>query len=92
MVRIRTNFEKLEIYQLSEELSDKVWAIVKTWDWFAKDTLGKQLVKAADSVGAILLRAVDAVVELIISASSELPEVRYMKRSIGCAVRIGENY
>ena len=52
MVRIRTNFEKLEIYQLSEELSDKVWAIVITWDWFAKGTLGKQLVKAADSVGS----------------------------------------
>jgi four helix bundle protein len=24
--------------------------IVSTWNWFAKDTLGKQLVKAADSI------------------------------------------
>ena len=48
----RTNFEKLEVYQLSERLADAIWDIVIPWDWLAKDTLGKQLVRAADSVGA----------------------------------------
>jgi four helix bundle protein len=48
----KTNFEKLEIYQVSEKLADKIWAIVIRWDWFAKETVGKQLVKAADSIGS----------------------------------------
>ena len=48
----RTNFEKLQIYQLSEKLSDSVWNIVVAWDSFARDTVGKQIVRAADSIGA----------------------------------------
>ena len=48
----RTNFEKLQIYQLSEKLADNVWSIVFAWDSFAKDTVGKQIVRAADSIGA----------------------------------------
>lgn len=48
----KTNFEKLEIYQLAEKLADQIWDIVVCWDWFAKDTVGKQLVKAADSIGS----------------------------------------
>jgi four helix bundle protein len=48
----RTNFEKLQVYQLSEKLADNVWNIVVAWDSFAKDTVGKQIVRAADSIGA----------------------------------------
>jgi four helix bundle protein len=48
----RTNFEKLQVYQLSEKLADNVWNIVISWDSFAKDTVGKQIVRAADSIGA----------------------------------------
>lgn len=48
----RTNFEKLQVYQLSEKLADRVWHIVITWDSFAKETVGKQIVRAADSIGA----------------------------------------
>jgi four helix bundle protein len=48
----RTNFEKLQVYQLSEKLADSIWNIVVTWDAFAKDTVGKQIVRAADSIGA----------------------------------------
>jgi four helix bundle protein len=48
----RTNFEKLQVYQLSEKLADSVWRIVIGWDSFAKDTVGKQIVRAADSIGA----------------------------------------
>jgi len=44
--------EKLEVYQLAEALADLVWDICIGWEWFAKDTIGKQLVRAADSVGA----------------------------------------
>jgi four helix bundle protein len=48
----RTNFESLKVYQLSEQLADSIWEIVLEWNAFARDTVGKQLVKAADSVGA----------------------------------------
>ncbi len=48
----RTNFEKLEVYQLSEKIADSIWKIVIAWDSFARDTVGKQIVRAADSIGA----------------------------------------
>jgi four helix bundle protein len=44
--------EDLEIYSLAEAFSDEIWFVVMEWDYFAKDTLGKQLVRAADSIGA----------------------------------------
>ena len=48
----RTGFENLRVYKLSEEIADFVWEIVSLWDYFAKDTIGKQLVNSADSIGA----------------------------------------
>ena len=48
----RTNFEKLQVYKLSEKLSDQIWKVVIRWDFLAKDTVGKQLIRAADSIGA----------------------------------------
>ena len=48
----RTNFENLRVYQLSENLADKIWDIVLSWDNFAKDTVGKQIVRSTDSIGA----------------------------------------
>lgn len=48
----RTNFEKLRVYRLAEELSDEIWRLVSEWDRFARDTVGKQIVRAADSIGA----------------------------------------
>ena len=48
----KTNFEKLQVYRLSEELSDQIWRAVCRWDTLARDTVGKQLIRAADSIGA----------------------------------------
>ena len=48
----RTNFEKLQVYQLSEKIADSIWNVVIAWDSFARDTVGKQIVRAADSIGA----------------------------------------
>jgi four helix bundle protein len=45
-------FEKLRVYQISEALADQVWAIVTDWKPFAQQTVGGQLVRAADSIGA----------------------------------------
>ena len=49
---VRTNFENLRVYQLSEEISDLIWEIVVKWKRLAQDTVGKQLIKSADSIGA----------------------------------------
>lgn len=54
----RTNFERLQVYQLSERLADGIWNIVVGWDSFAKDTLGRQIVRAADSIGANIAEGV----------------------------------
>ena len=40
------------IYDLSEDISDNVWDIVLKWTHLAQDTVGKQLIRAADSIGA----------------------------------------
>jgi four helix bundle protein len=48
----KTNFESLQVYQLAERLADELWSIVGRWDRFSKDTVGGQIVRAADSVGA----------------------------------------
>jgi four helix bundle protein len=50
--------EDLQVYQLSMEIGDKIWEIVTRWDYFAKDTVGKQMVKAVDSVAANLSEGV----------------------------------
>ena len=46
--------EELQVYTLSMEMAERVWAIVIEWDYFTKDTIGKQLVRAADSIAANL--------------------------------------
>jgi len=48
------DLEELKVYQLSMDLGEKIWAHVNKWDYFAKDTIGKQLIRAADSVAANL--------------------------------------
>lgn len=46
------SFQQLEVYKLAERVANEIWLIVVKWDMFAKDTIGKQLVRAADSIGA----------------------------------------
>ena len=48
----RVNFEDLKVYRLAEDLADKIWNVTTNWNHFARDTVGKQLVRAADSIGA----------------------------------------
>lgn len=42
----------MDVYNLAESFSNEIWFIVLGWEYFAKDTLGKQLVRSADSIGA----------------------------------------
>jgi len=54
----RTDFEKLRVYEMSEQLADEIWNVVAEWQLFEKDTVGKQLVRAADSIGANIAEGV----------------------------------
>jgi four helix bundle protein len=44
--------EKISSYQKSFELSNEIWEVVIKWDYFAKDTVGKQFVRSTDSISA----------------------------------------
>ena len=48
----RTAFESLRVYQLAEEIGDLSWETVVQWNRLSQDTVGKQLINAADSIGA----------------------------------------
>lgn len=39
---------------MSISIAENIWDIVIVWDYFVKDTIGKQLVKSADSMAANL--------------------------------------
>lgn len=47
-----TDLSELESYQMAESLAQVVWGIVERWKPFERQTIGSQLVRAADSVGA----------------------------------------
>jgi four helix bundle protein len=46
------SFEELRVYQQAEDLADRIWEMVLAWNALAKDTVGKQMIRAADSIGA----------------------------------------
>jgi len=43
---------EIEVYVLAESFSNDVWDVVLNWEVFARDTIGKQLVRSADSISA----------------------------------------
>ena len=44
----------MKVYTLSIEVGEKVWSIVDKWNYFEKDTIGKQLIRSTDSIAANL--------------------------------------
>jgi four helix bundle protein len=48
------NLEEFKTYQRAMEVAEKVYNTVFTWNYFEKDTIGKQLVRAVDSIAANL--------------------------------------
>jgi len=44
--------ENLDCYQVSYAVSNKVWKIVKGWDYFCRSTIGNQFVRSTDSISA----------------------------------------
>ncbi len=52
-----TSMEELRVLRTAEEIADSIWEQVIHWDEFAKDTVGKQVTRAADSIGANIAEA-----------------------------------
>ena len=48
------DIEELKVYKLSMNIAEEIWNLVLKWDYFAKDTIGKQIVKSSDSIAANL--------------------------------------
>jgi four helix bundle protein len=48
----KANFLNLRVYQLAEKLADAVAEVAVKWPAFHRNTLGEQIVRAADSIGA----------------------------------------
>ena len=43
-------FNEHNSYKIGYELSNLLWKIVRKWDYFSQNTIGKQLVSSVDSV------------------------------------------
>jgi len=84
----KTNFEKLQVYKLSEKLADQIWKIVLHWDILAKQTVGKQLIRAADSVGANIAEGAAEELSRTFGGFCELHEDHFMRLNTGFAVHI----
>lgn len=52
---IHVPMEELDVFKKFVADADEIWRLVIKWDQFAKETIGKQLVRAIDSVGANLV-------------------------------------
>jgi four helix bundle protein len=44
----------LEIYREAMDLSEEVYLVASKWEYFDRDTLGKQIIRSADSIAANL--------------------------------------
>jgi four helix bundle protein len=49
------SLEGFSTYQALERFCDEVWDVVTAWKPIAQETVGRQLIRAADSIGANLI-------------------------------------
>ena len=68
--------EETPVFEIFESVAQWAWDSVRSWDFFAKDTVGKQMVRALDSVNANLVEGdgrfsdLDALRHLVIARAS----------------------
>ncbi|RAM50209.1 MAG: four helix bundle protein [Hapalosiphonaceae cyanobacterium JJU2] len=55
---VTKRFQDLQVYQLSENLSDEIWKIINNWKPLPQNTIGKQIIRSADSIGANIAEGV----------------------------------
>ena len=49
---MRPRLQQLRVYTPSKSIADTLWGVVSDWTPMTRDTVGKQLVRAADRIGA----------------------------------------
>ena len=49
---MRSNFRDLDAYRLAAAIGDDLYPVVAAWDWFARRSVGMQLMRSADSIAA----------------------------------------
>lgn len=54
MIKTFLKLADIGAYRISFHLSNYVWTIVVKWDFFAKDTIGKQYQRSVDSISATI--------------------------------------
>lgn len=92
------DIEDLRIVKGAEEISDKIWDEVIIWNYFAKNTVGRQLVKAVDSIGANIVESqgrfhAKDVINFLYMARGSLKETKYwLRRSIKRKLLSKEKY
>lgn len=75
------------MYQRAEQVADGTWDEVIGWGSFPRDTVGEQLVRAADSIGANIAESAGRyhtgdVIRFLYYARGSMRETRYwLKRS-----------
>jgi four helix bundle protein len=77
-----TSMEGLKVLQAAESVADTIWSNVIQWDDLGKDTVGKQIVRAADYIGANIAEAFGRLrfgekVEFLYYARGSLFETKY---------------
>lgn len=46
------DLDNINSYKIAHNLSNYVWEAILSWNYFAKDTIGKQFTRAVDSISA----------------------------------------
>ncbi len=47
-----TPLDEIEVYLSAMEIGEEVWKLVLGWDFFQRDSIGKQFCRSADSIAA----------------------------------------
>jgi four helix bundle protein len=76
------SIDKISSYMIALDYSNEIWNLVITWDYFSKDTVGKQLVRAVDSVSANIAEG--------FGRYSKKDKIRFYRISIGSLEETGD--
>jgi hypothetical protein len=44
------DLSRFKLIEITDQVSDQIWDEVNEWEYFSKETIGKQLVRAVDSI------------------------------------------
>lgn len=75
--------EETKVYADAVEFAELTWTDVAQWDQFARETVGEQLVRAADSIGANIAKAMGGFISRSVSTFCIMRAARCMNVSIG---------